>query len=396
MSVSYDVVIAGGGVMGSSVAYWLSKLAGDTLKIAVVERDKSYAQSATALSAASTRLQFSNRINIKISRFGIDFIKNIEAHLGTAAEIGNLGFQENGYLFLAGTDAQAQTMREVVQIQNDEGAKTQLIPPDLLRTQWPWLNTKDVSLGSFGPENEGWFDNMGLLWGFRRAARAAGVDYIDDEVQQFHHIGSKISGLQLAKTGFVSCNIAINCCGTHAASFMRDIGQSYPVEPRKRTVFVIDAPNAKAHNASAPLLIDHTGFYLRPEGSNWIVATVPEHDKTCDIEDYEPDLHEFEDIIWERLYNRSEAFDAVKVIRAWAGQYDYNTLDQNAVVGRWPSIDNLFILNGFSGHGLQQAPALGRGMAELIASEQYVTLDLSELSPERILSQKPFLERAIV
>ena len=170
-------------------------------------------------------------------------------------------------------------------------------------------------------------------------------------------------------------------------------GLSLPVEPRKRTVFVIDAPNAR--HPDAPLLVD-AGFYLRPEQSHWITATVPQDDGPCAADDFEPDLHLFEDVIWEQLYNRAPGFDAVKVIRHWVGHYAYNTLDQNAILGPHPDMPNLFLMNGFSGHGLQQSPAVGRGLAEHILTGGWQSLDLSELGVSRILENRPFREKAVV
>ena len=171
-------------------------------------------------------------------------------------------------------------------------------------------------------------------------------------------------------------------------------GIALPVEPRKRTVFVVDAPNAR--HPEAPLIIDHSGIYLRPEHGQWITATVPDNDGPCSENDWEPDHALFEDAIWPRLYARAEGFDAVKVTRLWVGHYDYNTLDQNAVLGRWPGYENYFVATGFSGHGLQQSPAVGRGLAELMTSGRYLSLDLGPLGAERIIEGRPFLEKAIV
>jgi FAD-dependent oxidoreductase domain-containing protein 1 len=170
-------------------------------------------------------------------------------------------------------------------------------------------------------------------------------------------------------------------------------GLALPVEPRKRTVFVIDAPNAR--HPDGPLLIDH-GFYIRPEHGQWITSTVPDDDSACDVNDFEPDLHIFEDLIWEQLYHRAPGFDAVKVVRHWVGHYDYNTLDQNAILGPHPARPNLYVMNGFSGHGLQQSPAIGRGIAEHILHGDWQTLDLSDLSFERILAGRPLIERGVV
>lgn len=394
MGDSYDVVIAGGAVMGSSLAFWLTELAPGPLRVLVVERDRSYAQSSTALSVASIRQQFSNPVNVRISRFGIDFIRNVGRWLGDEGGVHDLGLKEQGYLFLAGTAAQTEAMRAAAEIQRREGAGTDLLLPGELARRFPWLDLTGVLLGSFGPRDEGWFDNMGLLGGFRRTARARGVEYVDDEAVSLVSEGGRILGVRLASGDTVACGHAVNACGTRAAGLLSSISEEIPVEPRKRTVFLLDAPNARY--PGAPLLVDHTGFYARPEGGLWIAACVPEDDGPTHHDDFEPDLAQFEEMLWPRLFARAPGFDAVKVIRAWAGHYAYNTLDQNAIVGPWPGYANLYVMNGFSGHGLQQAPAVGRGVAELILTGSYRTLDLSPLGADRIVERRPFRELAIV
>ncbi|MGB8624331.1 MAG: FAD-binding oxidoreductase [Paracoccaceae bacterium] len=389
----FDVVIAGGAVMGSAAAFWLSRMA-PALSILVVEPDPSYARASTALSVASIRQQFSNPINVKISRFGIDFIRNIQTSTGPSSEIADLGFRENGYLFLAGDPAAAQTMLELQQMQRGLGAATEILEPADLAARFPHLALEGVLRGSFGPRDEGWFDNMGLLNALRGAARRAGVAYAADRVAGLSADKGRITGVRLASGGDVGAGAVINAAGTRAAELMKSAGQDIPVEARKRTVFLIDAPNAR--HPDAPLMVDHTGFYLRPEHQHWICATVPEEDPAVDPDDFEPDLHQFEDVIWEKLYARAPGFDAVKVLRAWAGHYAFNRFDQNAIVGRWPGLEGLFVMNGFSGHGLQQAPAVGRAIAELVIHGGFRSLDLSDLGPQRLFENRPFLEKAIV
>jgi FAD-dependent oxidoreductase domain-containing protein 1 len=389
-----DVVIAGGGVMGASLAFWLTELAPGRLRILVVERDPTYARSSTALSVASIRQQFSNPVNVKISRFGVEFIRNVAAWLGADGEVSDLGFKEQGYLFLAGTDAQALAMREVAEIQRAEGAGTEVILPEALGERFPWLDPLGVTLASYGPRDEGWFDNMGLLGGFRRAARKRGVEFMTAEVAGAVRIGDRAEAVILSDGRRIDCDCLVNACGTRAAALLRSLGEEIPVEPRKRTVFLVDAPNVVA--PGAPLMVDHSGFYMRPEGQHWIAATVPSVDGPADEDDFDPDLHQFEDAVWPRIYDRVPSFDAARVLRAWAGHYAYNTLDQNAILGLWPGLANVYVMNGFSGHGLQQAPAVGRGIAELIVHGYYRSLDLTPLGADRILEHRPFLERAIV
>jgi glycine/D-amino acid oxidase-like deaminating enzyme len=386
-----DVVIAGGAVMGASLAFWLTKMQ-PGLKVLVVERDPGFARASTALSVASIRMQFSTPTNVAISRFGIDFIRNFAARLGQP-EAGDLGLIENGYLFLARSEAGAGQLRAMAAMQRGFGAATEVLDAAGVQARFPWMQTDDVVAATFGAKDEGWFDNMGLLNGFRLAAKAQGATFLRDEVTGIEMAGGRVVAASLAGGGRVACGAFANAAGTRAATVARWAGLDLPVEPRKRTVFVIDAPNAR--HPGAPLLIDG-GYYLRPERGHWITATVPDDDGPCDVDDFEPDLHLFEDAIWPALYARAPGFDAVKVVRHWVGHYAYNSFDQNALLGPLPDVPNLYFMNGFSGHGLQQSPAVGRGVAEHILTGTWQSLDLSELSVTRLLEGRKVLETEVV
>lgn len=390
---AYDVVVIGGAVMGASCAFWLSRLQPD-LRVLVVEQDTSFARASTALSVASIRSQFSTEVNVAISRYGIEFVRDFQGHLGRDVGVPSLGLKENGYLFLAHSTEGASLLADLAAMQRGQGAATEVWTPAETQARFPWLNVEDLSAASFGPRDEGWFDNMGLLSGLRAAAKAQGVSFVTDEAVGLEMTSGRVSAVTLKKTGRVGCAHAVNAAGTRAAVVARWAGLDLPVEPRKRTVFVIDAPNAC--HPDAPLLVD-TGFYLRPEqGTQWITATVPDEDGPCAADDFEPDLNLFEEVIWEQLYNRAPGFDAVKVIRHWVGHYAYNTLDQNAILGPHPEVPNLFFMNGFSGHGLQQAPAIGRGIAEHLLTGGWQSLDLSDLSIDRVIAGRPFAEKHVV
>ncbi|RGP35979.1 NAD(P)/FAD-dependent oxidoreductase [Pseudotabrizicola alkalilacus] len=382
-----DVVVIGGAVMGSSVAYWLT-LMQPGLEVLVVEQDPSFARASTALSVASIRQQFTTAVNVEISRFGLQFIRDFKARMGL-----DLGLKEQGYLFLAQSTEGAATLHDVAQMQRGHGAATEVWTPEQIKARFPWLEVGDLSAGSFGPTGEGWFDNMGLMSGFRAMAKAQGARFVTDRVTGLRMAGGQVAGVVLERTGEVACTHAVNAAGTRAAEVCQMAGLDLAVEPRKRTVFVIDAPNAR--HPDAPLLVD-AGFYLRPEQNHWITATVPQDDGPCAADDFEPDLHLFEQMIWEQLYARAPGFDAVKVMRHWVGHYAYNTLDQNAILGPHPEVPNLLLCNGFSGHGLQQSPAVGRGIAEQILTGSWQTLDLSDLSVGRMIEGRAFRELAVV
>ena len=389
-----DVLIIGGGVIGNAIAYFLASLSEEKMDIVVVERDPTYKYSSTALSAASIRMQFSNRINVEISKFGGEFIRNFQSLFPGGGENRDLAFHENGYLFLAGSTAQAQTLIENAEIQRSAGADTRLLERDALKHRFPFLNVDDITLGALGARGEGWFDNMGLLNGFRALARDLGVTFIHDEVVQITSKDGQVTAAKLGTGTQLAAGTFVNAAGTRAAQIAKFAGIDLPVRPRKRTTFSLKTEQAA--RVVAPLIVDHQGVYFRPEGNGWIAACQPVDDPDVAPDDFDPRYGEFDDIIWPKLAHRSELFSAIKMQNAWAGHYAFNTLDQNAIIGKHESVDNLFFANGFSGHGLQQSPAVGRALAELILYGQFKTLDLSDLGLGRIDRGCPFAERNIV
>ncbi|MBN7783603.1 FAD-binding oxidoreductase [Ponticoccus gilvus] len=401
MSEVYDVVIVGGAVIGSSVACYLSGAEGFDGRVLVVERDPSYAQASTALSAASIRTQFSNAINVAISQYGAEVIRDFATRMACGDDRPDLNFHEGGYLYLAATPEQERTLRENHAVQRACGADVVLWSPEELARAFPHLNTGDIRLASYGQSGEGWFDNTGLMNGFRNRARAQGVDYIRDEVTGLARAGNRITHVTLASGRTLACGTVVNAAGPRAAQVARMAGLHIPVEPRKRTVFLYDCArspegSARVNHGRLPLMIDPSGVYCRPEGRYFMTQCPPEDDRAVDTGDFDPNHTEFEERIWPVLAARSEAFEAIKVIRSWAGHYAWNRLDHNMIVGPHPEVPNMLFANGFSGHGLQQAPATGRAVAELIVHGTYRTLDLSPLGVDRILTGTPFLEKNVI
>lgn len=387
-----DVAILGGGVIGAATAFWLSRL-DPGLAITVIERDPSYARASTALSAASIRLQFSSDVNVKISLFGLEFIKDFSKFCPDGG-VRDLGFRENGYLFLIGTEAGAELAERLAAMQRGLGAETQMLTRAELARRFAWMTLDDVVAGSYGARHEGWFDNMGLLGGLRAQARAQGVRFVTDEVVGLKAAEGVIAAVLLASGTELRAGAVVNAMGTRAAQALAWLSEDYPVEPRKRTVFVVDAPQAR--HPEAPLIIDPQGYWMRPEQGTWLAATVPAEDGPCAVDDFEPEATLFEEAIWPMLYQRAEGFAAAKVLRLWAGHYAFNRIDQNALLGRHPRWRNLYLGNGFSGHGLQQAPAVGRGLAELIVTGAWQSLDLSALDVSRLDTGRIITEEAIV
>ena len=303
-------------------------------------------------------------------------------------------FRENGYLFLAGDAAAAEILTRNHQVQLSCGADTALLSPDELRARFPWLNADGLALGSLGLSGEGWFDNHGLLQGLRRAARLRGVDYVEDEVIGLRRENSRVTGVRLRSGEDIGCGMVINAAGTRGTRIAQMAGISLPVETRRRSLFVFSCRDPIA--GKVPLTIDPTGVFFRPEGQFYLAGTTPKSDTEVDVEDFDVMHAEFEDEIWPVLAERVPAFEAIKVVNAWAGHYDYCTLDQNVIVGPHPEIGNFLLANGFSGHGLQQSPAIGRALSEIVIHGAYRTLDLSPLGYGRVAANRPFPETSII
>lgn len=401
MTQTYDVVIIGGAVIGSSVAYFLAANPDFDGSVLVIERDSSYAQSATALSASGIRTQFSNAINVQISQFGAEFIRQFPDLMQIGPDRPDLNFHPGGYLFLARNTAQAEILIANHKVQLSCGADVVLWNSDELAAAFPHLNTSDITLASYGRRDEGWFDNTGMMNGFRNKARDLGVEYTNDTAVAIGHENGRANTVTLASGQIVNAGIIVNASGPRAALTARMAGLDLPVEPRKRTAFVFDCAHSPEGSATInqgrlPLMIDPSGIWVRPEGRYFLTAAPPAEDPAVDWDDYQPRYEEFENTIWPVLAARSSNFEAIKVVNQWAGHYDYNTLDHNMIIGRHPEMPNFICANGFSGHGLQQAPATGRAVSELIAYGRYRTLDLSPLCVERIIENRPFLEQAVI
>ena len=392
MTDSYDVVIVGGGVVGSAIAYFLAAEPAFDGRVLVVEQDPAYAQCSTTLSAGSIRQQFSTPENIELSKFGARFLKNIGGFLAVDGEAPQVRFVEMGYLFLA-TETGLPVLQANHDVQREHGVRVALLTPEELTSRFPWLRVSDLAAGSMGLANEGWFDPYGLLQGFRRKARDLGACYLTNRVVGIQRQEARVSGISLASGERVGCGVVVDAAGPRAAEVAAMAGLSLPVRPRKRFVYVFDC---RTPVPGCPLLIDPSGVYVRPEGNGFICGVSPPQGQDPDCLDLELDYSLFEEIIWPALAHRAPCFEAIKLIRAWAGHYAYNTLDQNAILGPHPEVTNFLFANGFSGHGLQQSPAVGRGLAELISSGGYRSLDLSRFGYERIMRGEPLRELNVV
>ncbi len=390
--MSSQVVIAGGGVIGSSIAYFL-RASDPTISVTVIERDPTYAKSSSALSAASIRQQFSTPLSIQMSLYGIDFLRHIGDQLEVDGHKPSIDLHEGGYLFLATPGGEA-TLRENHALQTRLGADIALLAPDALQEKFPWLNVEDLAAGAYGVSGEGWFDGYGLVQALRKKAQALGARYVAAQVTGIERDGRKVAHVQTGSGERYACDTLVNATGAWARGIATMMGIDIPVYARRRSIFNVSSP---ARLTNSPLLIDPTGVYFRPEGKTYITGTSPSPDNDPDdlpLDEVDHDL--FDDVIWPTLAHRVPQFEALRVENCWSGYYEYNVFDHNAIIGYHPDIENCIFANGFSGHGLQQGPATGRGVSELIVNGRYTTLDLSSLNWDRVLNNRPIVEKNVV
>ena len=386
----YDIVIIGGAIVGASVAYYLRE-EGFTGSIALIERDPQFAHAATTLSCASIRQQFSIPENIRLSQFTLKLFRRLKEEFGTDADI---GFREGGYLILAGENG-LPILKANHDVQVAEGADIVLEDFEALTRRFAWLSAEGITAGAYGRSGEGWFDAHAYLQLFRKALRTKSVDLITASVTAIARDNGRVQSVTLDNGETLQAGIVVNAAGPNAGKVSAMAGLELPVEPRKRSVFVFEA---RERYEDLPLLVDPSGIYVRPEGSVYITGGAePEEGETAaDPTDFEPDWSLFEETIWPVLATRIPAFEAIKMTRAWAGHYDYNTLDQNAVIGPHPEVSNFIFANGFSGHGLQQAPAVGKALAELIMHGGYRSIDCSAFGYARVAQGRPFRELNVI
>ena len=390
---TYDVVIIGGAITGSSTAWFLSRNKDFTGTVLVVERDQSYEFAATSLSNSCIRQQFSTELNVKISQFGAEFSQNLPKYMG--GEAPKLKIRNFGYMYLAADEGFAAVLRAQQRVQVDAGAETQILTPAQIKEAYPFYAVDDLVLGSINLRDEGYFDGYTMFDWFRRQARAQGIEYVSNEVVAITRAANRIQSVTLASGEVIACGQVVNASGTRGAKTAAMAGITIPIEPRKRYSWIFSAETPL--DRDLPLTIDPTGVHFRQDSdTTYLAGGHADLDPAVAFDDFTMDHTIWQDHIWPIMATRIPQFEAIKVIREWAGHYDYNVLDQNAIVGPHPEVTNFLFLNGFSGHGLQQSPAMGRGTAEWLTYGAFRSLDLTPLGFERITANRPFIESAII
>ena len=383
MDKFYDVVIVGGGVIGCSSAYHLGASNDFDGKVAVIERDPSYEGAPSARASGGIRQQFSTAENIQMGLAGAKFVKHIDEFLSVDDEPVGLVFREQGYLLLANTQHLA-AMHSSHATQLALGAAIQFRSPAQLKDDFPWLNNAGLAGGFFGASNEGWVDPYSLLMAFRRKARSLGVEFIHDKATALLREGNRVIGVRLQSGGDIGAHTVINTAGASGGRALAgSAGVDVPIESRQRTSFIFEC---KDDLRTAPLTVFPNGLAWRPEGTRHLTSIAPVPANDPERFDFDIDERPFFDVIWPTLAEQVPAFEAIKLVNSYCCHYDVNTLDENLIIGPVPTLDNFYLAVGLSGHGMQQSPAIGRALSELICFGEYRSIDLTRFGYERVLT----------
>lgn len=395
----YDVIIVGGAIMGSSTAWFLSNTDDFDGSVLVVDRDLSFEVCSTAHTNSCMRQQFSSELNVRISQFAADFVKNIRTYMGGDERVPELGIRNFGYMYFADNDEFANVLRESREVQVAAGAATEFLDAAEIKKRYPFYNVEDIVGGSINTVDEGYWDGLTVFDWWKRQARERGVEYIENEVVAMtkNAAGSRVESVTLKSGEVISCGQVVNASGPRAVETAKMAGVELPVEPRKRFTWIFKADQPL--DRDLPLTIDPSGIHVRENGGGHYEAGGYDHDipdVAVGYDDYDMDFSLWERQIWPILATRIPQFEAVKVTSEWAGHYAMNTFDHNAIMGPHPVVGNFISLNGFSGHGLQQSPAMGRGTAEWLTYGEYRSLDLTPFNYARIPENRPIVEKAVI
>jgi glycine/D-amino acid oxidase-like deaminating enzyme len=385
----YDVIIVGGGIMGCCTAYYLIS-GDDKLNIAVVEPDPTYSQASTTLSMANVRIQFSLKENIQISQYAGEIFEKFDDDMAVEGIKPGIDYKREGNLFLI-KNHHREAARDALSLQKNLGCRVDWWSTETIKQHFPLYEPIGLAGGTFGA-TDGHLDPYSLLMGYKNQARARGVTFITDKVLEITRNSRGISGVMLAVNKRLGAKIVINCAGAWAAQIALAAGVNLPIRPRKRQVFVLDA--AVKPGKPLPLTILPSGLYFRTDTGGQILLGKSTDEDPAEFE-FTWNQERFIDHLWPELVTIVPCFDRLKLVRGWAGLYAENTFDGNAILGEWPECRGFFLANGFSGHGLQQAPAVGRYLSELIIQRK-PTLDLSIFTPQRIFDNKPISETGLV
>jgi len=382
----YDVVIVGGGVMGSATAYYLRRL-DPAVSVALVEKDPTYEHCSTLRSDGNVRVQFNLEENIRMSLFAMEVLETFSDDMELEGWRPDPAMRKQGNLFLAdapGEDAARAGMGSQLRL----GGNVEWLTADEIAQRYPAFETTGVVGGTLGPD-DGSVDPNAVLHGYRRNAARLGAHYIVATAEAIEVTGGRVSGVRMASGDVLSTGVAVNAAGGWAGQLAGSAGIVLPVQPVMRTVYTIET---EFSTNGLPSIFLPSGLYVIPEGDNHFVVAWSRPGDPVGF-DFTFSRTAFNEVVWPEIVAVLPNWDRISVTGGWTGIYAVNTLDGNAILGEWPEVAGCYLANGFSGHGFQHSPAVGRHMAELILGLT-PSLDLTRLGPQRVVDGTPLYEHA--
>lgn len=383
-----DVVIVGAGAVGSSIALFCKKL-DPALRVTVIDRAPLGAFSSTATSGSGgSRRLFCCPENIAMSAYSIDFVRELDAQ--ASDDLARINWCANGYLFVVPPEGLG-LLESNLEVQRSMGVNAELLSPDQMASSFPLLRVDDLGAGVWSPE-DGWFDAQKYLAVIVQRARAAGVEFVTDEVIGFDEDATRVTAVRLGSGHLLRAEYFVNAAGPWAQHVSRMLGMPLPVNPMRRFEHVF---TADAVQPSMPYVKDLKGLAIRSAGNGFsggLVSTKVERGFSLEM-----DVDWFDRIVRPAVEWRFPGMGELKLTKSWSGLYEQNDFDGNAIIGRWTGQrDNFIVAAGFSGHGLMHAPAAGLAVAELILQGRFETLDLARFGYERVQRNEPYRERGII
>lgn len=387
-----DIVIIGGGIIGSAAAYFLAS-SGHANNVTVIEPDATYAKASTPAGAGGVRRLMSRPENIRMSQFSLDFYANFKEVMATEDNPADIQFRRQGYLFLTNADGVDDLTRNF-ETQSNEGVPVELLDRDALRERFPSVGTENVALACHSPQ-DGWIDPHAALMGFRKKAESLGVVYVKDRVTGLETSRTLVKHAALESGGVIAGEVFFNTAGACVGEIAAMTGADLPVVPMCRVQHFWRC----AHEVEPlPLIKDDSGAFLRPEGDGFVGGRPSSEIEPGFIWDIDRGYfaNYFEDTVWPLIAKMVPKFETIKLERSWPGHYAQNLFDANMIIGRYSTgHNNIFTACGFSGHGIMHAPAVGRALSELALHGKFQTLDLIRVGFERVLRDDPYPEIGI-
>ena len=389
------IVIVGGGVVGSSIA-WHLRTGGFEGEVVVVERDPTYRRASSFLAMGGVRQQFGSAANIRLAQYSVRFYERFDNAMRTPEHQPRAWFRQRGYLFLANDDNAGRLERRYER-QRALGARVERVDVDAIHSLVPDLAVDDIRFGVFGPD-DGYANPREVLAGFRHAAAAAGAACVTGEVTHLGVAAGRVRGVTLQDGTELEARAVVNAAGPFAARLAALADLELPVQPVRQHLFRCALPHRWPYRF--PVVIDPGGVHWRHDDpvvsgdpDRIIVARTrldepPGENFECDRDRWTGDFRP-------PLLARLPAFEAAELVEGWAGLYEM-TPDHNPLLGEHPQLEGFYLANGFSGHGLMMAPATGAALAELLTTGASTRVDIRAFDPGRFARGTEFRDDAMI